>query len=265
MYVNPSVIRKTENSTAYHGEPKNNTIAEERYPMYYFVDPHGMLNFFCVLTLTVLPWDFLGPGTYAFGYEINNNKSGNFQFRNETKYANDTIQGSFGYLRPDGLITITYYFSDAQGFQSQTEIYLPMNLEKPWSTVPRRPLKWLTKKPNVTVSESENTPVTESFNLTLATIPPQLVKAALEEHNIDLTPGAGPSEILHPAVLKMANGDVEKMKITPNHTEDVGFESVKNFFPNDFPIVPFAVPDNDKKGIGLKNGTSNRSHITFWK
>ncbi|XP_018561041.1 larval cuticle protein 1-like isoform X2 [Anoplophora glabripennis] len=64
-----------------------------------------------------------GPGTYSFGYDIEDPEKDNIQFRDEERFPNGTIKGSYGYLRPDGMVQIVHYTADENGYRAKFESY----------------------------------------------------------------------------------------------------------------------------------------------
>ncbi|XP_019873595.1 uncharacterized protein LOC109601761 isoform X2 [Aethina tumida] len=71
-----------------------------------------------------------GPGTYAFGYDIDDAENDNVQFRNEERHANGTVTGSYGYVDPDGTARIVNYVADERGYRPTIEDS-PIKLLKP--------------------------------------------------------------------------------------------------------------------------------------
>lgn len=58
-----------------------------------------------------------GPGTYAFGYDVEDADTNNLQTRSEERFTNGTVVGNYGYLQPDGLIHMVNYIADEKGFR----------------------------------------------------------------------------------------------------------------------------------------------------
>ncbi|KAF4517308.1 hypothetical protein B566_EDAN008643 [Ephemera danica] len=62
--------------------------------------------------LTTVEWEAYheheheGPGSYSFGYDVQDEATGNVQFREETRDADGTVRGSYGLLEPDGNVRI---------------------------------------------------------------------------------------------------------------------------------------------------------------
>ncbi|CAG4977221.1 unnamed protein product [Colias eurytheme] len=92
-------------------------------------------------------------GTYTFGYDVLDPESGNTQFRNEERYSNGTVVGSYGYIDALGKPRRYDYIADEKGYRVvsaklQQEPYIapPVNvLEEPsteaavaWTRPPKR-------------------------------------------------------------------------------------------------------------------------------
>lgn len=182
--------------------------------------------------------------------------SGNIQFRDERRYANGTIEGSHGYVRPDGTVMVTHFLADSdRGYLSQTQNFAPGD-EAKWQE------NWPTKRPNILMEkpmESVQPSIfyddNEKLNLTSILLPVEPIK---EEHGIDLNPPKLEKELVNPVVLDVINGNAPL--VANSNVKDkegvVGFETVHNFIPSDFPIVPFQLPQQDLK-LNLTGGLSD--------
>ncbi|KAJ9588162.1 hypothetical protein L9F63_018466, partial [Diploptera punctata] len=62
-----------------------------------------------------------GPGTYAFGYDVDDPHTGNVQFREEERHPNGTVTGSYGVVEPDGNVKVVHYIADERGYRVTIE------------------------------------------------------------------------------------------------------------------------------------------------
>lgn len=58
-----------------------------------------------------------GPGTYTYGYDIEEPATRNIQFRRERRLPNGTVTGSYGLVEPDGNVRIVHYTADNLGYR----------------------------------------------------------------------------------------------------------------------------------------------------
>lgn len=92
-------------------------LSQAEHPSYNIIAPNGKsVELISKLSLTKL-FSLLGPGTYAFGYEIEDPATKNVQFRDEKKLRNGTVIGSYGVLFPDDTLQITKYIADQFGYR----------------------------------------------------------------------------------------------------------------------------------------------------
>ncbi|CAG9771546.1 unnamed protein product [Ceutorhynchus assimilis] len=62
-----------------------------------------------------------GPGTYAFGYELDNPETQNVQFRDEERKADGTVTGKYGWVAEDGTAYVVTYVADSRGYRANVE------------------------------------------------------------------------------------------------------------------------------------------------
>uniref|UniRef100_A0A1A9WCY2 Cuticle protein 6 n=1 Tax=Glossina brevipalpis TaxID=37001 RepID=A0A1A9WCY2_9MUSC len=196
-----------------------------------------------------------GPYTYAFGYEVNDKASGNIQFRDERKYANDTVEGSFGYVQPDKSLIVTHYFTNrSHGYSSRTEVIKPGSEFKSQSLNITTIYDKSFEKNNTSPTDQVNI----KLNLTDILLPVEPIK---KEYGINLNPATLEREIINHVVLdaideSMSLEGVTKPKKSFNNLQ---IKPVHKFLPADFPIIPFQLPVNKKY---RKDNSSIRSDST---
>uniref|UniRef100_A0A182YKB0 Uncharacterized protein n=1 Tax=Anopheles stephensi TaxID=30069 RepID=A0A182YKB0_ANOST len=173
-------------------------------PMYNFIDPYG-------------------PGTYAFGYEIEDPASGNVQFRDEEKLKNGTVRGSYGYMQPDGSVIITSFVADEGGYRAKTEIKRANG-----QTVASFPA------PAPSTGPGSHDRYFPAYDQQASTINPA-VAAALQQQHINLNPTYNP--ILDPGVI-----DPQYAAAIMGHIRDQQYSPGQGLvqYPYGMPNAPFA-------------------------
>uniref|UniRef100_A0A182PCE3 Uncharacterized protein n=1 Tax=Anopheles epiroticus TaxID=199890 RepID=A0A182PCE3_9DIPT len=172
-------------------------------PMYNFVDPYG-------------------PGTYAFGYEIEDPQTGNVQFRDEEKLKNGTVRGSYGYMQPDGSVIITSFVADEGGYRAKTEIKRANG-----QTVASFPAP----APSVAGLKDRYFP---TYEQQASTINPAFAAALQQQQQINLNPTYNP--VLDPGVI-----DPQYAAAILGHLRDQQYSPTQGLvqYPYGIPNAPF--------------------------
>ncbi|SPP85299.1 uncharacterized protein LOC117586818 [Drosophila guanche] len=180
-----------------------------------------------------------GTNTYAFGYEIDDPQTQNVQFRDERRFVNGSVEGSYGYVRPDGLIEVTKYRADENGgFLAQTQSFQPGDEQA--KTV------WPTQRPDIIVDRHQvQSPANVTWdpkshlNVSVSHVADDVAKQLKEQHGLDLNHIDVNKDVLQPAVFDVLHGRAPLKNQTRDGTP---FQPVQNVIPNRFPIVPFMLP-----------------------
>ncbi|KAH8295748.1 hypothetical protein KR018_006439, partial [Drosophila ironensis] len=172
-----------------------------------------------------------GPNTYSFGYEINDPHTQNSQFREEKRFVNGSIRGSFGYARPDGKIEVTQYTADEEaGYSARLQIFQKED-EKLRSV-------WPTQRPDIIAERTKvESPANvtwdpkSNLNVSVSQVADHVAQQLKEQHGLDLNHIDVAKDVLKPAVLDVIDGKAPA-KVQP----------VQNVIPPKFPIAPFMLP-----------------------
>ncbi|XP_037720309.1 uncharacterized protein LOC119553774 [Drosophila subpulchrella] len=172
-----------------------------------------------------------GANTYAFGYKVDDPQTKNSQFREEKRFANGSIQGSYGYARPDGRIEVTKYQADEDGGYSAKIQTFKAGDDRVRSV-------WPTERPDILVERSRtDSPSNVTWdpkshlNVSVSNVADQVAQQLKEQHGLDLNHIDVTKDVLKPAVLDVIQGKAPA-KGRP----------VQNLIPQQFPIVPFQLP-----------------------
>ncbi|KAL7732889.1 hypothetical protein ACLKA6_006011 [Drosophila palustris] len=161
-----------------------------------------------------------GPNTYAFGYEVDDAETGNVQFRDERRYLNGSIEGSYGFVRPDAHIQVTRYKADANGgYLAHSQSYAPGDQQV--KTV------WPTKLPELLRETHKMAPpptniswdAQSHLNVSVDKVEDAVAKELKQQHGLDLNHINVEQDVLQPAVLDIINGKTP-LKQQPNGSLD---------------------------------------------
>lgn len=148
---------------------------------------------------------------------------------------NGSIQGSYGYARPDGVIQVTQYRADEElGYSAQIQNF-KMG-DKQLKTV------WPTQRPDILVDRSKvDSPSNITWdpkshlNVSVSNVAAHVAQQLKEQHGLDLNHIDVTKDVLKPAVLNVIQGKA------PNKVQPV-----QNLIPQQFSIVPFQLPSNQE-------------------
>lgn len=179
-----------------------------------------------------------GPNTYAFGYQIEDPATGNVQFRDERRYLNGSVEGSYGYLRPDALIQVTRYHADEKGgYSAQTQSYAPGD--------PLKDAAWPTQLPELLSNTNQLPPAVNvtwdaksHLNVSVDEVEDDVAEQLKTEHGLDLF-HIDVEHDLQPELLDVINGKTP-LREQPNGS--LAFETLQHAIPDVLPLVPFQLP-----------------------
>ncbi|KAL7050657.1 hypothetical protein ACKWTF_004165 [Chironomus riparius] len=212
-----------------------------------------------------------GPGTYAFGYEIEDAPTGNVQFRDEQRHKNGSVTGSYGVLLPNNVLHITRYIADHLGYRASSETK---------KKTPNTPLRIeLQLQPTVSsistqgenqeypFIQSTTTPIPSPFETMKPSIDPLVASQIYQQHNINLNPLQ--NLLRDPNVIdpNVANAFLNQMYFVPQnpiyglrqnpYDNSVSTYSAQQNTPqNSFPFFNWF-------GFGNSNGNNNNNNNLY--
>ncbi|KAH8339068.1 hypothetical protein KR074_002043, partial [Drosophila pseudoananassae] len=212
MLAHPFPIK----SEAYAETPEKSESGKAKVSSYFLQEPYG-------------------PNTYSFGYEINDPQTHNSQFREEKRFVNGSIQGSYGYARPDGKIELTSYTADEEkGYSAKSKTFQKEDekLKAAWPT--QRP-DILVERDRIDAPGNVTLDPNSNLNVSVSQVNQHVAQQLKDQHGLDLNHIDVSKDVLKPAVLDVIQGKAPA-KVQP----------VQNVIPPQFPIVPFMLPTDQE-------------------
>ncbi|XP_067001104.2 cuticle protein 19 [Anabrus simplex] len=182
--------------------------------------------------------DHQGPGTYAFGYDIDDAKTGNTQFRQEERFPNGTVAGSYGLVEPDGNVRVVHYVADHLGYRVMIE-NSPKSRRVLPSAVEPSAAYVLTSQPAVQLPLQEPSPTTH-FNSPVRNQPSTFL------HPNSIIRSQPPSPIYpnndrsqqQSSLRYPSNAVVSNRNVSPQQIFQL--QAVPNSIPRSAPYTPYA-------------------------
>ncbi|EDV96715.1 GH15053 [Drosophila grimshawi] len=205
-----------DGSTAYSKTLKENRSKPSKTSNYFLHQPYG-------------------PNTYAFGYEVDDAQTGNVQFRDESRYQNGSIAGSYGFVRQDGLVQVTRYKTDENGgYLAHSQSYSPgdQQVDTIW---PQQLPQLFNHRHQLEPAQNVSWDARNHLNVSVDQVE-QTVADHLKQHGLDLFNINVTEDLLHSTALDIVNGRTP-LKRQPNGS--LAFEILQDFLPNNLPVVPF--------------------------
>lgn len=164
------------------------------------------------------------------------------QFRDERRYLNGSVEGSYGYLRPDARIQVTRYRADEKGgYSAHTQSYAPGDplTDFVWPTQSATLPELLSNTNKLPAAVNVSWDAKSHLNVSVDEVEDELAEKLKTEHGLDLN-HIDVEHDLQPELLDIINGKTP-LREQPNGS--LAFETLQNAIPDDvLPLVPFQLP-----------------------
>ncbi|XP_070489813.1 homeobox protein 2-like [Chironomus tepperi] len=208
-----------------------------------------------------------GPGTYAFGYEIEDPASGNVQFRDEQKHKNGSVTGSYGVLLSNNVLHITRYIADHRGYRASSEtkkknpntpLRIELQLQPTTSSTSAQG-----ENQEYPFSQSTTTPIPSPFETMKPSIDPVVASQIYQQHQINVNPSQ--NNLRDPNIIdpNVANAFLNQMFFVPQNSI---YGLRQN--PYDNTVSTYSAPQNSFPffnwfGFGNSNSNNNNNNNLY--